>query len=212
VAARQGEVYKNAAEAEAERDRALAGIADARAQVAALLEQARAQSEFIRQEAEDIIRAKVRANIDAAERRISRLRITEQASRERIIAAQSELQSAISRLDAEPAHELGEGTDDLVIAEAEQRVLSSGSTGIHSAVRRFEDDDEVIDLDIDTTPLSAMTGNVSTMVAPPPAEVTSIEQVLSEPAIEPQDEDALTRLVREAMQKAVESAKGSEQG
>ena len=35
---------------------------------------------------------------------------------------------------------------------------------------------------------------------------------LMEQAIEAQDEDALSRLVREAMQRAVESAKGSERG
>ena len=215
VAARQGEVYKNAAEAEAERDRALAGIADAREQVKELLEQARAQSEFIRQEAEEVIRSKVRANIDQAERRIARLRITEQASRERIMAAQSELQSAITRLDAEPLQELGDGTDDLVIAEAEQRVLEAGAAELQPPTPAAVHEDEVIELDVEVEvepqPVGSMAGGVGTAAVADevPADV---DQVLSEPAIEPQDEDALSRLVREAMQRAVESAKGGERG
>lgn len=231
VAARQGEVYTNAAEAEAERDRALTGIADAREQVKVLLEQARAQSEFIRQEAEEVIRSKVRANIDQAERRISRLRITEQASRERIIAAQSELQSAIGRLDSEPVHELGDGTDDLVLAEAEQRVLSAGPTGgpavaswasgemapaTLSAPQAAEE--EIIDLVAEVPyamdSLSFNDPMDETMETFETNEATNgvfeVEQVLAEPEIEPQDEDALSRLVREAMQRAVESAKGGE--
>ncbi|MDH5289313.1 MAG: hypothetical protein OEY41_04865, partial [Acidimicrobiia bacterium] len=59
------------------------------------------------------------------------------------------------------------------------------------------------------TPVGVVAAGVSTKMA---TEVATIEQVLAEPAIEPQDEDALSRLVREAMQRAVESAKGSEQG
>jgi hypothetical protein len=174
-----------------------------------LLEQARAQSEFIRQEAEEVIRAKVRSNIDQAERRIARLRITEQASRERIIAAQSELQSAISRLDSEPVQELGVGTDDLVIAEAEQRVLAAGANEIQAANLSHNDND-VIDLDdIEPhQPVGSMAGGVATATSA--NDIPDVEQVLAEPSIEPQDEDALSRLVREAMQRAVESAKGSE--
>ena len=210
VAARQGEVYKNAAEAEAAHDRALAGIADAREQVKELLEQARAQSEFIRQEAEEVIRSKVRANIDQAERRIARLRITEQASRERIIAAQSELQSAISRLDAEPVQELGEGTDDLVIAEAEQRVLAAGAMQLQGPTTTVAEED-VIDLEVEPQPVGSMS-SAGSVAAVPVNEMGDVDQVLSEPPIEPQDEDALSRLVREAMQRAVESARGSDQG
>ena len=214
VAARQGEVYKNAEEAERERDKALAQIGEARAQVADLLQQAQAQSEFIRLEAEEKIREKVRAHIDQAERRIARLRITEQASRERIIAAQSELNSAISRLDSEPVHELGEGTPDQVIAEARQRVLSTGGGGDTDDVDGAEANDEdsdIIDLDAESQPVGSMTGSVGTN--PPGADeqpMSDVERVLSEPAIEPQNEDALSRLVREAMQRAVESARGSE--
>ncbi len=143
VAARQGEVYKDAEEAERERDKALQRIADARLQVDQLLEQARAQSEFLRQEAEEVIRAKIRANIDSAERRIARLRITEQAYRERIVAAQTELSNAIVKIDGQSSEELTEGMSDQVIAEAQQRLVESGRGG--EDLPAFED---VIDLDL----------------------------------------------------------------
>ena len=213
VAARQGEVYKNAEEAERERDKALAQIGEARAQVADLLQQAQAQSEFIRLEAEEKIREKVRAHIDQAERRIARLRITEQASRERIIAAQSELNSAISRLDSEPVQELGEGTPDQVIAEARQHVLSTGGADMDELDEgSYDDDSDIIDLDAEVQPVGSMAGAVGTNAGAQDEQqpVSDVDRVLSEPAIEPQNEDALSRLVREAMQRAVESARGSE--
>jgi len=70
-------------------------------------------------------------------------------------------------------------------------------------------DDDVIEIDVEPQPVGSMAGGVGTASVnddTPP----DLDQVLSEPAIEPQDEDALSRLVREAMQRAVESAKGSE--
>ncbi|MGB5755594.1 MAG: hypothetical protein WBM50_01660, partial [Acidimicrobiales bacterium] len=211
VAARQGEVYKNAEEAERERDKALAQIGEARAQVADLLQQAQAQSEFIRLEAEEKIREKVRAHIDQAERRIARLRITEQASRERIIAAQSELNSAISRLDSEPVQELGEGTPDQVIAEARQRVLNTGGDiEDMDEADGIADDSEIIDLDAEAQPVGSMSGSVAANASSDDQPLSDVDRVLSEPAIEPQNEDALSRLVREAMQRAVESARGNE--
>ena len=55
----------------------------------------------------------------------------------------------------------------------------------------------------------------SPQTPPMPSELdaepmSDVDQVLSEPDIEPQNEDALSRLVREAMQRAVESARTSE--
>jgi hypothetical protein len=123
------------------------------------------------------------------------------------MAAQSELQSALTRLDAEPMQELGDGTDDLVIAEAEQRVLEAGTAELPPPPPI--NDDDVIEIDVEPQPVGSMAGGVGTASVnddTPP----DLDQVLSEPAIEPQDEDALSRLVREAMQRAVESAKGSE--
>ncbi|MDH3303192.1 MAG: hypothetical protein OES24_22035, partial [Acidimicrobiia bacterium] len=214
VAARQGEVYKNAEEAERERDKALAQISEARAQVADLLQQAQAQSEFIRLEAEEKIREKVRAHIDQAERRIARLRITEQASRERIIAAQSELNSAISRLDSEPVQELGEGTPDQVLDEARQHVLTKASEAraLEEARAMADDNGETITeetiIDLDADPYAAAESTRETTEVQD--SVPEVEDVLAEPEIELQNEDALSRLVREAMQRAVESARSSE--
>jgi len=326
VSARQGEVYKNAAEAEAERDRAIAGIADAREQVQELLEQARAQSEFVRHEAEELIRIKVRNTIDQAETRIAHLRITEQASRERIKAAQTELIAAIAGLGAESANELGEGAEDLVLAEAEQAALGQIQTQPETGAAELETrsepptpptqmaspaDEHIIDLDAqydsrdsagvgdspvghhqprlgatnaafgdvdpgyganaadpDTTaedahesrqpngmswpaapdqgyrgegesifgdmPYSATSAGAVTgdhnpeafADYPQPAPVPSLPDndfltmdlgqdpggmgAFHDPEIEPEDEDALSRLVREAMQRAVQSAKGGD--
>ena len=57
-----------------------------------------------------------------------------------------------------------------------------------------------------------MAGAVATNVAndESSSQYGDVDDVLSEPEIEPQNEDALSRLVREAMQRAVESARGSE--
>ncbi|MEM7326821.1 MAG: hypothetical protein AAF531_27300, partial [Actinomycetota bacterium] len=59
-------------------------------------------------------------------------------------------------------------------------------------------------------PVGSMAGAVGTNAAQEEQPITDVDSVLSEPAIEPQNEDALSRLVREAMQRAVESARGSE--
>ena len=75
-------------------------------------------------------------------------------------------------------------------------------------------DDEIIDLESEVTVTSEVpTAQVDVEVdEAQPAVVDEVDQVLSEPPIAPQDEDALSRLVREAMQRAVESARGSESG
>ncbi|MDH4280682.1 MAG: hypothetical protein OEW83_21665, partial [Acidimicrobiia bacterium] len=188
----------------------------ARAQVADLLQQAQAQSEFIRLEAEEKIREKVRAHIDQAERRIARLRITEQASRERIIAAQSELNSAISRLDSEPVQELGEGTPDQVLDEARQHVLTKATEAraLEEARAMADDNGETITeetiIDLDAQPQMAGAGDIARETTEIEDSVPEVDEVLAEPEIELQNEDALSRLVREAMQRAVESARSSE--
>lgn len=112
--------------ARADREAAMADLADAREQVSGLLEEARTQSDFIRHEAEEIIRSKIRANMDQAERRISVLRNSEVASRERIAAAHKELEGALARLDTEDVPALPENTEELVIEEAHERGQQTG--------------------------------------------------------------------------------------
>jgi hypothetical protein len=75
-----------------------------------------------------------------------------------------------------------------------------------------QDDDEIIDLDAEARPVEPESGSGPVDDDAQPAVVDEVDQVLNEPPIEPQDEDALSRLVREAMQRAVESARGSESG
>lgn len=120
---------------EAEKDRlaARAELDEVRSEVSSLLEQARTQSEFIKQEADEIIRAKVRSNYEQAQTRIDMLRNTEIASRERIVRAQTELVGALNRLDAEPAPSLDPATAPAVIEEAERRhdELYAGSNDLH---------------------------------------------------------------------------------
>ena len=115
---------------------------------------------------------------------------------------------------AEPVHELGEGTPDQVIAEARQRVLGAGGGSDQVEGGEVDDQSDIIDLDADVDP-----GRPSSAGSPRPASgpdasddesISDVDRVLSEPAIEPQNEDALSRLVREAMQRAVESARGGE--
>ncbi len=122
LAGREQFVAQQEAEVSAEREQAMAELADARGQVSTLLQEARAQSEFIRQESEEIIRTKVRANMEQAQRRIDMLRTTETASKDRIAAARKELESALARLDADPAPGLPSGTEDLVLEEAQRAV------------------------------------------------------------------------------------------
>ncbi len=122
---REASVAQQEAAVAGAREQALAELADARGQVSSLLQEARAQSEFIRQESEEIIRTKVRANMEQAQRRIDMLRTTETASKDRISAARKELESALARLDAEPAPGLPEGTEDLVLEEAQRAVVDA---------------------------------------------------------------------------------------
>jgi DivIVA domain-containing protein len=117
---RTAQVEQNEREIALEREAAMKELSEARSQVAVLLQEARAQSEFIRQEAEEIIRTKVRSNMDAAQRRIDVLRTTEESSKDRIITAQRELESALQRLESEPLPEFPADTEDLVLAQAEQ--------------------------------------------------------------------------------------------
>ncbi len=107
--------------AEADRIAARSELDDVRSEVSTLLEQARTQSEFIKQEADEIIRTKVRANFEQAQARIDVLRNTEVASRERIVLAQTELASALTRLDSEPVPELDPSDSPAVIEEAVAR-------------------------------------------------------------------------------------------
>ena len=181
-AARQAEIDAEVEAAEADRQAALAELDDARSQVAALLEEARAQSNFIRHEADEIIRVKVRQSMDQAEQRLSILRTTEQSSKERIGAAQRELESAMRRLQVEPVPELGDDTPDVVLAEAEQRLIDRTADG-----RSIQDEMPVLDVES------------SESVAPTPLEP---DQDLVEA------EDALARLVRQAMEQAADSASG----
>ncbi len=127
LSAREATITRQETEVAAEREQALAQLSNARSQVATLLQEARAQSEFIRQESEEIIRTKVRANMEQAQRRIDMLRTTETASKDRIAAARKELESALARLDAEPAPGLPAGTEDLVLEEAQQVALGNAA-------------------------------------------------------------------------------------
>ncbi len=121
LAEREAETTRLLEEAENDRLAARAELEEVRSEVSGLLEQARTQSEFIKQEADEIIRTKVRANFEQAQSRIDVLRNTEVASRERIVRAQSELTSALTRLDSEPAPELDPSSGPAVIEEAERR-------------------------------------------------------------------------------------------
>ena len=100
------------------RQQALAELDDVRAQVARLLEQARAQSELIRQEAEELARVRVRTVTEQAEDRLRVLRTTEQAFRARIGAAQQELGDALRRLDEQRPATLGPGVVEQVVGAA----------------------------------------------------------------------------------------------
>ncbi len=118
---RRAEIESQEAASQADREAAMAELADARSQVSSLLHEARAQSDFIKHEAEDIIRTKIRANIEQAEQRLGVLRNSEVASRERIAAARNELAGALERLDADLAPELPSNAEQLAIDEAHER-------------------------------------------------------------------------------------------
>ena len=134
IAEHEAEAARLNHEAENDRRAARAELDDVRSEVSSLLEQARTQSEFIKQEADEIIRTKVRSNFEQAQARIDVLRNTEIASRERIVRAQTELTSALTRLDSEPAPALDPSASSAVIDEAERRQVELTGPSI------FDDD------------------------------------------------------------------------
>lgn len=176
--------------AETDRVAARAELEDVRSEVSALLEQARTQSEFIKQEADEIIRTKVRSNFEQAQTRIEVLRNTEVASRERIVLAQTELTSALNRLDADPVPELDPSDSPAVIEEAERRhdELSTGArelgsvagdVGLAAGFDAIEADvvetdaieaDLVVAADVDADPQSPESDSLSNYFGPGPAE------------------------------------------
>ena len=121
LAEKREETERLLAEATDDREAAMAELADARAQVTELLEQARNQSDFLRHEADEIIRAKVRTQVERAEERLQVLRNSEVASRDRIATAHAELTAAMERLDATPVPELAPDTDAEVLEAAKAR-------------------------------------------------------------------------------------------
>ena len=117
----EAEAYRGEvkAEADAERNVAAQELQAARDESAELLSQARSQSEFIQHEADEMSRAKIRDNVDAAEKRLSILRTTEVSSRERIQIAQNELQAALAKLEESPLQELSDpSVADGILEEA----------------------------------------------------------------------------------------------
>ena len=133
-------------EAESDRLAARAELEDVRSEVSTLLEQARTQSEFIKQEADEIIRTKVRANFEQAQARIDVLRNTEVASRERIVLAQTELAGALTRLEAEPLPVLDPTDSPAVIEEAERRHDELGVGGAADAIEANVVDEDVVEV------------------------------------------------------------------
>ncbi len=121
LADKRVEIDRLLEEATADRETAMNELADARAQVTELLEQARSQSDFLRHEADEIIRGKVRTQVERAEERLQVLRNSEVASRDRIATAHAELTAAMERLDASPAPELSPDTDQEVLEAAKAR-------------------------------------------------------------------------------------------
>ncbi len=217
------------AEAATEREAALAEVSEARQQVATLLEEARAQSEFIKREAEEIVRAKVRTNLDQAQRRLDVLRNTETSSRNRILTAQRELEAALNRLDAETVSELGAQTEQDVLLEAEQRAIEADYPPFLSTDRPddsyegndydgrgdYDEDDDIIEAQIiegdvieggSDTPETSYRPSSASHSAPDLGEEPRIDAEVAGVAT-PENEDALARLVREAMQRVVEDAR-----
>ncbi len=268
MAGRAAVIAEQEALVAAERERAMAELADARGQVATLLQEARAQSEFIRQESEEIIRTKVRANMEQAQRRIDILRTTETASKDRIAAARRELEGALAKLEAEPVPGLAEGTEHEVLAEAQARVTEiappappappTPPTAPAAGAVWFDDpleglipdssDDspspveivdvvevvEVVEFDPATgaTRYEAEYVETEFVVEAPPADIappaaptwSDPEPASDDPSAPPvagsveeladvhtpENEDALAKLVREAMQRAVDTARGND--
>lgn len=228
VAEREAEVGRIETEIRAEREAISAEVGDAKAQVARLLEEARAQSDFIRHEADEAIRARIRTNIDQAQKRIELLRNTETASRNRILTAQRELEAALGRLDDERVPDLGPEAEDEALAEAEQKAIQADYPPFYTG---DDDTDEagavfeahIIDADVlDDDPHTAEflgfgpDSDVATPVPPPPPppaprfdddHSTDPGSVRPDPPTPPTSEDDLARMVREAMQKVVDGAR-----
>lgn len=139
------EALSNAAQAD--RDQAMAELTDARGQVAELLGQARSQSDFIRHEADEVIRARVRRNMDQAEERLNVLRNSEIASRERIVAAHRELEGAMARLDLDPSPELPIDAEQYALDGANQRAEASRFGELDASYDELDAAADAADLD-----------------------------------------------------------------
>ncbi len=131
--------------ADSDRTEAQVALAEAQAEVAELLAEARSQSEFIRQEADEIVRVKVRTDMDTAEKRMRILQLTEQSSRDRLVAAQAELNSALDKLEADPAPELALIEADDVLTEARDRATRELTGGGKSSPFYANSLDEVFE-------------------------------------------------------------------
>lgn len=131
--------------AETDREQARDELSAARAEVSELLAEARSQSEFIRHEADEIVRVKVRTEMETAEKRMRILQLTEQSSRDRLVAAQSELSAALEKLDADPPAELAALEADVVLDEAHDRATRELTGGGKSSPFGANSLDEVFE-------------------------------------------------------------------
>ncbi len=127
-----------------DRELAMAELTDARGQVTDLLGEARSQSEFLRHEAEEVIRARVRKNMEQAEERLNVLRNSEVASRARIIAAHQELEGAIARLDIEEAPTLPEDPEHFALSGAQKRADASNYGQIEADYSTLDEDSDPV--------------------------------------------------------------------
>ncbi len=131
--------------ADDDRSSAQSALAEAKAAVSELLAEARSQSEFIRHEADEIVRVKVRTEMETAEKRMRILQLTEQSSRDRLVSAQAELTAALDKLQSDPMPELDLVEPDAVLDEARDRAtreLTGGGKaspfGVNSLDEVFE--------------------------------------------------------------------------
>ncbi len=125
-----------------DRELAMAELTDARGQVTDLLGEARSQSEFLRHEAEEVIRARVRKNMEQAEERLNVLRNSEVASRARIVAAHQELEGAIARLDIEEAPSLPADPEHFALSGAQKRADASNYGQIEADYSTVDEDSD----------------------------------------------------------------------
>jgi DivIVA domain-containing protein len=145
----EAEAYREEAkaEAQAERETAAKALEDARGESADLLAQARSQADLIKYEADEMSRAKIRENVETAEKRLSILRTTEVSSRERIAVAQNELQAALARLEENPLQELDDPSVADGILEAAKEKAAAAGPAIAAAPEADATPDEVIEVD-----------------------------------------------------------------